>query len=166
VLDATAPADYRPGMRRLIFLLLLLAPPVLAEVTEAEADHRVTLMANELKSPFCPGKTLMTCTSNQAYTLRKEMHEMVLQGMTDTEVVTMLKLRYGDEVQNPPQPWYTFFVPLLPYVFGGLLLAIMLRQWLRRGKREAAAAPPPAQVTGDDERLARLRARVASGDDD
>jgi hypothetical protein len=97
-------------------LLFCLTAPALAQVSEAEADRRVAALAEELKSPFCPGKTLMTCTSNQAYTLRKEMHEMVLRGLSNDEVIAELKLRYGDEVENPPQPWYTFFVPLMPYL--------------------------------------------------
>ena len=140
-------------------------PAASAASSEADADRRVAALAEELKSPFCPGKTLQTCTSYQAYQLRKEMHEMVQQGLTDTQIIAELKIRYGDDVQNPPQPWYTFFVPLLPYVLGGILVLLVVRHWLRRGK---ADAPPPAPAVGseDAERLARLRARVAASDDE
>lgn len=147
-------------------LLFCLAAPALAQVSEAEADRRVAALAEELKSPFCPGKTLMTCTSNQAYTLRKEMHEMVLRGLSNDEVIAELKLRYGDEVENPPQPWYTFFVPLMPYLLGVLVVILVGWYWLRRGKAEAPATPAAPEASEDVERLARLRARVAAVDDE
>ncbi len=147
-------------------LLFCLTAPALALVSEAEADRRVAALAEELKSPFCPGKTLMTCTSNQAYTLRKEMHEMVLRGLSNDEVIAELKLRYGDEVENPPQPWYTFFVPLMPYLLGVLVVILVGWYWLRRGKAEAPATPAAPEASEDVERLARLRARVAAVDDE
>ena len=45
--------------------------------------RRAQRLADDLKSPFCPGKTLKTCTSPNAAKVRRDIQEMVLQGMSD-----------------------------------------------------------------------------------
>lgn len=130
---------------------------------ESLADRRVRRLSDELRSPFCPGKTIMTCTSSQAYTLRQEMREMVLAGQSDEAIIAALALRYGDEIVNPPQPWYTVLVPFLPFILGGALVIWIFRRW-RRGAQRADPAPPPDPA--DAEALARLRARVATPDEE
>lgn len=155
-----------------IGLLLMLAAPAIAQespttaakaLDEAQIDRRVRRLSDELRSPFCPGKTIMTCTSSQAYTLRQEMRDMVLAGQTDEEVITALTLRYGDDIRNPPQPWYTVVVPFLPFIFGGLLVVWIFRRW-RRGAETHEDEPAPTGADAD--RLAKLRARVAALDDE
>ncbi len=106
---------------------------------------------------------MLTCTSGQAYDLRQDMKTMMLEGMTDAEVIREVEQRFGQKVTNPPQPWYTFFVPFLPWMVGLSLVVWALRRWLRRG--ENADAPPIVEDTGADaERLARLRRQVAQED--
>ncbi|MCA9537935.1 MAG: cytochrome c-type biogenesis protein CcmH [Myxococcales bacterium] len=124
-----------------------------------EASRRVRRMADELRSPFCPGKTLMTCTSSNAYDLRKEMLNMVNEGYADDEIMRLLIERYGDQISNPPQPWYTFFVPFLPFLVLAGLLFWLVRRWRNRGVAEAPAPTLP-EAGADADRLARLRARV------
>ncbi|MCB9528235.1 MAG: cytochrome c-type biogenesis protein CcmH [Myxococcales bacterium] len=132
-------------------------------VTESgEVDdigRRVIRLADELRSPFCPGKTLMTCTSYQAFELRREMREMIERGMDDDAIIAALVERHGEEVRNPPQPWYTVLVPLLPFLVLGVLLFWIFRKWKERDQRRQAA--PAVEIdAADEERLARLRARV------
>lgn len=130
---------------------------------ENEQTRRVRRLSDELHSPFCPGKTLMTCTSYQAYELRKEMLLMVQEGRSDDEIVKVLKERYGAQVANPPQPWYTALVPFLPYIFLAAVVVFVFRRW-RKGGKEAAAVPTAPLTDADAERLARLRA-LADADD-
>ncbi len=148
------------AMHRLLLILLLLLPTVALGVTDDEAARRTRQMADELKSPYCPGKSLLTCTSGQAYDLRSEIKEMMVEGMTNAEIVDTLELRFGNDITNPPQPWYTFFVPFLPFAAGILLVGWVLRRWLRR---EDEGAPEELATPSDEdlERLARLRAQVA-----
>lgn len=161
---------------RVLCLGLLLAPaPLVAQApasAEAQApvsmddvqvDRRVRKLSDELKSPYCPGKTLMTCTSYQAFELRREMKQMVRSGQSDAEIIALLNDRFDNDVSNPPQPWYTIVVPFLPYVLGALLIVIVLRRWARK---EGDDEDAPAPVSEDDPKLATLRARVADYSDD
>lgn len=150
-------------------------PSAVAQSAPAQAGtedlgRRVQRLSDELRSPFCPGKTLMTCTSPQAYHLRQEMTELVQAGYSDEDIVAELKVRYGADIANPPQPWYTAIVPALPFVFGALMLAWVGHLWLRGARQRADAQSALAtdlQPEGADaERLAQLRARVARFDDE
>ena len=97
---------------------------------EADASKRVNRLSDELKSPFCPGKTLLNCTSYQAFALRKEMTEMILAGKSDEEILTALRESFGEILENPPQPWYTILVPIMPFVLGALIALWMFSRWL------------------------------------
>ncbi len=154
-----------PPMRGILFLLLFVAAPVaLADTaSEEEIGRRVSKLSDQLKSPFCPGKTLLTCTSGQAYDLRKEIRDMMARGMSEAEIKTELEGRYED-ISNPPQPWYTFFVPFLPWVVGLVLVGWVLRRWLGKAKTEAPADVPAPSSPEDEERLARLRRQIAQED--
>lgn len=137
------------------------SPPLPLEEGSAvdEIGRRVRRLADELRSPFCPGKTLMTCTSYQAFELRREMREMIEQGMSDGDIIDALVLRHGEEVRNPPQPWYTILVPILPFLVLGVLLFWIFRKWKERDRKTPDAATPELDPA-DAERLARLRART------
>ncbi len=124
-----------------------------------EIGRRSRRLADELRSPFCPGKTLMTCTSYQAFELRREMREMIERGLSDAEIIDTLVQRHGEEVRNPPQPWYTILVPVLPFIVLAVLLFWIFRKWKERDQRTPEQAPQ-ALDPADVERLAKLQART------
>jgi formate-dependent nitrite reductase complex subunit NrfF len=101
-----------------------------------EASRRVNRLSDQLKSPFCPGKTLLTCTSYQAFELRKEMTNMIHDGKSDEEILAALRDSFGDELENPVQPWYTILVPIMPFVLGGLIAIWVFSMWLKGARRE------------------------------
>jgi len=133
--------------------------------------RRVRQMADELRSPFCPGKTLMTCTSYQAFELRREIETMVRDGMTDAEILKRLKTVHGNDISNPQQPWYTFFVPFLPFIVLAGLIFWIVRRWKTRGQETAIGgadmeeSPELLEEQIDEDRRARLRARVMNNQD-
>ena len=98
---------------------------------KADAQKRVNRLSDQLKSPFCPGKTLLTCTSFEAYRLRQEMTAMILAGKTDKQILLALRESFDDQLENPPQPFYTLLVPFLPFVFGFFIIAWMFSRWLK-----------------------------------
>ena len=106
---------------------------------DAEASKRVNRLSDQLKSPFCPGKTLLTCTSSQAYDLRQEMRNMIMQGKNDAEILEALRGSFGDSLENPPQPWYTVLVPIMPFILGALLALAIFSMWLKGSKKKQEA---------------------------
>ena len=140
----------------LLALALWLAAPALA-VTEAQGWSYD--MAHELMSPYCPGRTLAECPSDKADTLRMWLHVQEASGRTADEVKAELVERFGDQVLSAPRPegfgLAAYFVPVLAFVAGGLVLWL----FLRRQTREAAALarPAPAGPAGaHDDELERL----------
>lgn len=131
-------AQVAPGLASVAFAL----PP--DESTIQAASTRANHIADELRSPFCPGKTLLTCTSGQAFATRQEIRDRLLAGESEPQIIADFKLRFGDEIENPEQPWYTILGPLTPLVMGiGLLLFITWR-W----RRERASQPPEGVSAG------------------
>lgn len=131
----------------------------------ADASVRSQRIADELRSPFCPGKTLLTCTSGQAFTARQEIRDRLLAGESEEAIITDFKGRYGDQIVNPPQPWYTVLGPLTPVLVGVLVLAAVTWRW-RKSRKEAGPGEPPDGSSGADaERLSRLRRQVSREDD-
>ena len=125
---------------------------------------KVSRMADELRSPFCPGKSISNCTSYQAFELRKTIYDMFKSGMTEPEIVAALEDKHGAEISNPVQPWYTFFVPFLPFLCFGLLIFWVVSRWRRA---DESSLNETGHDSGSDhqDRLERLRAQVKSHED-
>ena len=141
-----------------------------ASVGLDKVAQRVTKLSDQLKSPFCPGKTLKSCTHPNAGMLRREIESMMNTGLSNDEIVKRLQARFpATQLENPEQPWYTFFVPFLPYILGGSLMFVVLLNW-RRDDTSVRSGMADVDVDGlkrgtdseRQERLARLRSRVQS----
>jgi cytochrome c-type biogenesis protein CcmH len=125
-----------------LFLLLLLVAPF--AWAEAEPGGWSYELAHELMSPYCPGRTLADCPSDKADTLRMWLHVQEASGRTEAEVMAELVERFGEQILSAPRPegfgLTAYFVPVLAFLAGGLLVW----RFLRKQTREAAAAPRPA----------------------
>ena len=116
-----------------------------------EDSRRAQRLSDELKSPFCPGKTLKTCTSPNAAKVRREIQDMVAEGLSDDEIVKSLRETYDRDdfsVANPEQPGLTIFVPFLPFV---ILSGAML--WFVRYWRRPTAKESPSESNEDETRV-------------
>jgi cytochrome c-type biogenesis protein CcmH/NrfF len=139
--------------------------PAAGSISATDASTRSQQIADVLRSPFCPGKTLLTCTSGQAFTARQEIRDRLVAGEPEESIIEDFKTRYGDNIVNPPQPWYAVVSPFIPALVGVLVLAVVTWRW-RKGKGDAAPASPEPEAGGADaERLARLRRQVSAEDD-
>lgn len=96
-------------------------------------------LPNLLMSPFCPGKTLADCTSPQAESLRMWIVVQESAGRTQADVEDELLERYGDVLRPAPRATgfgiTAYAVPLLAFLFGGVLVAVFLR-------RQTRSSPP------------------------
>jgi cytochrome c-type biogenesis protein CcmH/NrfF len=120
-------------------------------------------LANELMSPFCPGRSLADCPSPNAGTLRAWLIVQEASGRSRDSVMEELLARYGDQILAAPRAEgfgiAAYAVPLLVFVLGGALVALVLRRLTRRGttsdEAPVAAAFDPEVERIIDEELAR-----------
>ncbi len=154
----------------LVFLhfitVLLLAVPLLAEpdaAVTAEAVAAEPAAAAELDagalaelekitqeisdttmSPFCPGRTLSACPSEQARQLRMRIFGWLKKGYSPTGVRNQLLTIYGGDVRGTPKPeGFGLMAWIMPVVFVlvcFLLVAVLLRR-VKKGDDTEPDAP-------------------------
>ncbi len=102
---------------------------------------------NELMSPFCPGRTLADCPSEQAEQLREWIVAQEAQGRAREDVTAELFRSFGDVLRQAPAAegigLAAYLVPIAIFGAGGGLVALFLAR--RRGA-ELATAPRVAVV--------------------
>ncbi len=114
-------------------------------------------LADELMSPYCPGRALSECPSPNAAQLRGWILEQEKVGRSRDEVEAQLFARFGDQLRQAPRVegvgLVAYLVPLMLFAGGGLLVVVFLR---RSGS--SAPAPPTSPVAAGpaDEELERL----------
>jgi cytochrome c-type biogenesis protein CcmH/NrfF len=112
--------------------------------------------ANELMSPFCPGRTLADCPSPAAESMRLWLHVQEAAGRTRQEVEEELFARYGDIMRGTPRAegagLGAYVIPIVIFAAGGLLVVYVLRR-MTRGGGGPPALPPAAPSDPELERL-------------
>jgi len=119
-------------------------------------------LADELMSPYCPGRTLSSCPSPQAAELVQWMVVQEAGGATQEQVVEMLIERFGEEILGAPPAkgitLWAYVLPVLGFVVGGGLVVVALRRIVAKGPSSEATAgdreEPSREVVDDD--LAKL----------
>jgi cytochrome c-type biogenesis protein CcmH len=161
-----APAPllrFLPAAPGLLLALVLFTVPVAQ--AEPDAGGWSYELAHELMSPYCPGRTLAECPSEKADTLRMWLHVQEASGRPVDEVKAELVERFGDTVLSAPRPegfgLAAYFLPVLAFLAGGLLVAHFLRKQTREAAtRSGEAVAPPraaaAPTTPVDPELERL----------
>lgn len=117
----------------------------------------------EVMSPFCPGRTLDSCTSGQADSLRMWILMQEAAGRTEEDVHAELVERYGDIILSAPRAEgfgaTAYAIPGAIFLVGGLLVVVFLRRHTRAAAVSGApAAPAPLDPEIEkliDEELAR-----------
>ena len=109
-------------------------------------------LSNEMMSPFCPGRTLADCPSDNAESLRLWILVQESTGRARGDVEAELLERYGDVILAAPRPQgfglAAYVIPVSVFVAGGLLVGIFLR-------RQTAASDETPGVEGLDPVLAQ-----------
>jgi len=119
----------------------------LVEVYQFDSDQqrqRYQSFVDDLRCPKCQNQNLAGSDSPIASDLRRELHELLKNGMSDKEIVDFMVDRYGDYVLYSPrlQPntWLLWFAPLALLLVGGLVIALIVR-------RRNASAPERTPLT-------------------
>lgn len=138
--------DLTAGRRARIAILVLLA--VLSggapEAAPPESEWGYAL-AHELMSPYCPGRTLAACPSEQAAEVRQWILIQEAAGATREEVIANLEVRFGEQIHSSPaaRGWglAAWGLPAGALALGALLVFWVLRRMVRG---QAAPGSGPA----------------------
>ena len=112
-------------------LLLLSAEPVHAQVDTFQFDteeqqQRFRRLSNDLRCPMCQNVNLTGSTGGVAEDLRREIHRMIMEGMTDEEIEQFMFERYGDFIFYRPRlradTLLLWFGPLIFLLVGGVVI--------------------------------------------
>ncbi len=124
------------------------------EFESAEQQQRFRKISDELRCPMCQNTSLSGSSGGVAEDLRREIHRMILEGMTDQQIEQFMFERYGDFIfykpRLTPETLFLWFGPLLFLVVGGVAAFFV---W-RRAKTSTSAVE---SLNGDEtERLNKL----------
>ncbi|MEX0965442.1 MAG: cytochrome c-type biogenesis protein [Pseudohongiellaceae bacterium] len=131
-----------PSIGTLLFLLcgLFAFQSTHAQVDTFEFDtdeqqQRFRNLSDELRCPMCQNSSLSGSTGGVAEDLRREIHRMIMAGMSDREIVQFMFERYGDFILFRPRltagTVLLWFGPLLFLLIGA---AVGFGIWRRAGK--------------------------------
>ena len=127
-----------------------------AATADAAATRWAYQLAQELMSPFCPGRSLADCPSPDAASLRMWILVQAAAGRSREDVERELYERYGEMIRSTPKVegagLAAYLIPIGVFVGGGVLVA----WFLRRATRRAADQPLPAPAALDPEVERRL----------
>ena len=110
--------------------LLIAQPNIYAQVDTFEFDNdeqqgRFRQLSNELRCPMCQNTNLSGSTGGVAEDLRREIHRMILEGMSNEEIEQFMFERYGDFIFYRPrlraETILLWFGPLLFLIIGGFV---------------------------------------------
>jgi len=102
--------------------------------------QRYQSFIDDLRCPKCQNQNLAGSDSPIASDLRRELHDLLKNGMSDKEIVDFMVDRYGDYVlYNPrlqPNTWLLWFAPLALLLVGGIVIALIVRRRRNTGDPE------------------------------
>ena len=110
--------------------LLITQPNICAQVDTFKFDNdeqqgRFRQLSNELRCPMCQNTNLSGSTGGVAEDLRREIHRMILEGMSNEEIEQFMFERYGDFIFYRPrlraETILLWFGPLLFLIIGGFI---------------------------------------------
>ena len=115
---------------------------------EQEARYRGLIA--ELRCPKCMNTNIAGSDAPIAKDLRSAVHEMILAGQTDTEILQFMQSRYGDFVlYDPPFNQRTWLFWILPVAVALILVAALWRIVLNASQTRRESLAPDDQAALD-----------------
>jgi cytochrome c-type biogenesis protein CcmH/NrfF len=147
-------------------LWMALAAPIAAAADDAPAPSWVYDMANELMSPFCPGRSLADCPSPDAASLRMWIAVQAAAGRSRADIEEELYGKYGEAIRGAPKAegigLAAYWIPAAVFAAGGGLVG----WFLHRATRRTSGRDEPPQRGLDPETERKLDEMLGRDDDD
>ena len=125
------------------------------EFNNDEQQSRFRQLSDELRCPMCQNTNLSGSTGGVAEDLRREIHRMILEGMSNEEIEQFMFERYGDFIfyrpRLRPETILLWFGPLVFLIMGGFVAFGIFRR---------ASSVDQAAVELDEEQEAKLNELV------
>ena len=133
-MNSTATELNRKVFLTLISIVVLQCSLLLPNTTYSQVDtfefdteeqqDRFRTLSDELRCPMCQNSSLSGSTGGVAEDLRREVYRMIMEGMSDSEIIQFMFERYGDFILFRPRltagTVFLWFGPLLFLFIGGL----------------------------------------------
>lgn len=143
-------------MRRSLMLfgvVLLVVGIGCASSEEAPPEVQARRIEGEVWSPYCPGRLLADCTTQQSHELRAEIESRLERGEDPEEVLSWLEANYGEGIRaqpgDDPMGWALWLVPAGLLAVGGGTTAWLIRRWRRGGSAEPPEGTPADEAPAD-----------------
>ena len=120
-------------------------PPALAQVDTfefetVEQQQRFRRLSDELRCPMCQNTNLTGSSGGVAEDLRREIHRMIVEGMTNKEIEQFMFERYGDFIFYKPrlrvETLLLWFGPLIFLVVGGASALAISSRAQKKGRQK------------------------------
>ena len=99
---------------------------------------RFDRLSYELRCLVCQNQNLADSNAELATDLRREIHHMIQQGWSDTDIIAFMMARYGDFVlYRPPVKPTTYALWLGPFLLCAVGLFVMIRLIRQRARERA-----------------------------
>ncbi|MDN5872276.1 MAG: cytochrome c-type biogenesis protein CcmH [Nitrococcus sp.] len=142
----------------LLFALLVLggtanAASALYQFDNTDQAKRFQELTGQLRCLVCQGESIADSNADLAKDLRSQVHDMIVAGRSNPQIIDFMTARYGDFIlYKPPFAPRTYFLWIGPLVLLLLASAAMIyRAW---GTRRDS--PSIGLQKGERERLSRL----------
>ena len=97
-----------------------------------EQQSRFRQLSDELRCPMCQNTNLSGSTGGVAEDLRREIHRMIIEGMSNEEIEQFMFERYGDFIFYRPrlraETILLWFGPIIFLVIGGFIAVGVFRR--------------------------------------
>lgn len=136
-------------------LLLTLAAN---EPLTVDQQQKVDSINGSLNSPFCPGRTLATCSSGKAKEWRDEVRGWVQEGLTEQQIEARLQERVPDFRLEaaPPGAWSWAAPAAIVAALTAAFALVGLRMRPRRSPPQGTSSTPvPSGSDADRSELAQ-----------
>jgi cytochrome c-type biogenesis protein CcmH/NrfF len=112
-----------------------------------EAEQILSELSNDLMSPYCPGRTISSCPSEQARKLEDHILAEAKAGKSRQEIEQELVDQFGSTIIGyAPQP-VVLYGATAAGIVGILFIAWVGRRWMR-GRTPALATAAAGAATG------------------
>lgn len=122
------------------------------EFPNPELEARYHRLIDELRCPQCLNTNLAGSDAMIAQDLRREVHEQLLQGKSDEEILLFMRERYGDFILYRPRIMISTLLlwlgPILVLTAGGI--------WVFRIVKRSGSGAPAVVSVEDENRLQQL----------